>query len=52
MPFLIDKDTPITTMFMGEVISQFKTQYLPKLNKYYNYYMGNQEILRKPSPAE
>ena len=52
MPFLIDKDTAISTMFMGNVISQFRTQYLPKLNKYYNYYMGNQEILRKPSPAD
>lgn len=47
MPFLIDRDTPITTMFMGEVISAFKTQKLPLLNKYYNYYMGNQDILRK-----
>lgn len=47
MPFLIDRETPITTAFMGEVISAFKTQYLPKLNKYWNYYMGNQDILRK-----
>ena len=45
--FLIDRETPITTMFMGEVISAFKTQRLPKLNRYYNYYMGNQDILRK-----
>jgi SPP1 family phage portal protein len=52
MPFLIDKETAITTAFIGEVINKFKTSYLPKLNKYYNYYMGNQEILRKPSPAD
>lgn len=52
MPFLIDKEQPITTMFMGNVISQFKTQYLPKLNQYFNYYMGKQEILRKTSAAE
>lgn len=52
MPFLIDKEQPITTMFIGNVISQFKTQYLPKLNQYYNYYMGKQDILRKTSAAE
>lgn len=45
--FLIDKDTPITTTFMGTVISAFKTKDLPKLNRYFNYYMGNQDIMRK-----
>lgn len=45
--FLIDKDTPITTEFMAQVISVFKTKDLPKLNKYFNYYMGNMEIMRK-----
>lgn len=45
--FLIDKDTPITTSFMGTVISAFKTKDLPKLNRYFNYYMGNQDIMRK-----
>ena len=45
--YLIDKDTPITTEFMSQVISVFKTKDLPKLNKYFNYYMGNMEIMRK-----
>lgn len=52
MPFLIDKERVITTEFLADVISQFKAQYLPKLNQYYNYYMGKQEILRKTSAAE
>jgi hypothetical protein len=50
--FLIERDTQITTQFLGEVINQFKTTKLPKLNKYYNYYLGNQEILRKTVTAE
>lgn len=45
--FLIDKETQISTQFLGEVVNAFKVQQLPKLNKYYNYYIGNQEILRK-----
>ena len=50
--FLIERNTPITPAFMGTVISAFKTQYLPKLNKYWNYYMGNQDILRKTVHAD
>ena len=50
--FLIERDTPITPMFLGNVISQFKTQTLPTLNKYFNYYNGKQAIMSKPAPAD
>ena len=50
--FLIERDTPITPMFLGDVISQFKTQTLPTLNKYFNYYNGKQAIMSKPAPAD
>lgn len=50
--YLIERDTPITTMFMGTVISAFKTQKLPTLNRYYNYYMGKQDIMRKQVSAD
>lgn len=50
--FLIERDTQITTQFLGEVINQFKMTQLPKLNRYYNYYLGNQDILRKTVQAK
>lgn len=50
--YLIERNTPITTQFLGEVINKFKTTQLPKLNKYYNYYVGNQDILRKTVRAD
>lgn len=50
--YLIERETPITTMFIGNVISQFRTQQLPTLNKYYNYFNGKQAILSKPAPAD
>ena len=32
---------------MQTIINQFTFNELPKLNKYWNYYLGNQEIMRK-----
>lgn len=52
MPFLIERDTAITPMFLSRVISQFKTTQLPILNKMYNYYNGKQAIMTKPAPAD
>lgn len=45
--FYLNYDEELTPMKIGEIINAFKTRELPKLEKYHNYYLGNQEILRK-----
>lgn len=45
--FLLDKEQELTETLLGKIIQQFQLKELPKLNKYWNYYKGNQEIMRK-----
>jgi len=47
MDYFINKDEALTTIKIGEIINAFRTQALPKLERYNNYYLGNQEIMRK-----
>ena len=37
----------LETSLLQTIINQFTFNELPKLNKYWNYYLGNQEIMRK-----
>ena len=45
--YFINKDEKLTPVKIGEIINSFKINELPKLNKYYNYYLGKQEIQTK-----
>lgn len=45
--FLLDKTQLLTETLLGKIIQGFQMNELPKLNKYWNYYKGNQEIMRK-----
>jgi len=37
----------LETSLLQTIINEFTFNELPKLNKYWNYYLGNQEIMRK-----
>lgn len=45
--FLLDKSRELTPDLIGKIIQQFEVKDKPRLNKYWNYYKGNQEIMRK-----
>ena len=45
--YLIDKDAELSTERLAQIIQSFETKEKHILNKYYNYYQGNQEIMRK-----
>lgn len=45
--YFINEDEKLTTTKIGEIINIFRTNELPKMEKYRNYYLGNQEIMRK-----
>ena len=45
--FLIDKDVELTPVYIGKCLSQFQTTEVPRLNRYWKYYQGNQKILQK-----
>lgn len=45
--FLLDKNRELTTELLSKIIQQFELKERPMLNKYWNYYKGNQEITRK-----
>lgn len=47
--FLLHKEEELTPLILGQIINQFLTQTKPKLDKYYNYYMGKQKITHKVS---
>ena len=47
--FLIHKNEELTPLLLGQIINQFMTQTKPRLDRYYNYYMGKQKILQKVS---
>lgn len=45
--YFINKDEQLSTIKIGEIINAFRVNEVPKMNRYYNYYLGKQDILRK-----
>lgn len=45
--FLLDKEQMLTETLLGKIIQQFMLKDQVRLNKYWNYYKGNQEIMKK-----
>ena len=45
--FLIEQGTELTLPRVTEIIQKFETREKIKLNKYYNYYAGKQDIMLK-----
>lgn len=45
--YYISRDGKLTEMKIAEIIQAFKTVELPKLEKRYQYFKGNQAIMRK-----
>ena len=45
--FLIEKGSELTPLMMGKIIDEFQTKELVKLQNYWNYFKGNQKIMRK-----
>jgi hypothetical protein len=43
--FIIDKQADLTERYISDTIEQFELKDKPKLNKYWKYYKGNQEIM-------
>lgn len=47
--FLIEQGTELTLDRISTLIQQFETKEKVKMNKYYNYYQGKQDIMLKPA---
>lgn len=47
MPICIDKDKEITPELVGKIVSRWRMEEYPRLQRYFDYYAGNQAILRK-----
>lgn len=48
--YLIDKNAELTPLILGKILNRFQTVELPKLNKSYKYYKGEQAItLKQPT---
>ena len=45
--FLLDKEQMLTETLLGKIIQQFMLKDQVKMNQYWNYYKGNQEIMKK-----
>ena len=45
--FLLDKNNELTLAKVGDIIQTFNIRDKAKLQRYYDYYKGNQEIMRK-----
>lgn len=45
--YLIDKEVPLTTEYLGKVLADFQTRLWPKFKKNLDYYEGKQDILKK-----
>lgn len=45
--FFLNKETPLTVDLLSKMINRFRLNVEPKLQKYKNYYDGEQAILRK-----
>ena len=48
--YLMNRDAELTPLRLGKIIQSFQTKELPKMKRYYNYYLGKQAILRKENP--
>jgi SPP1 family phage portal protein len=46
--FLIEQGTELTLPRVSSIIQSFETKEKVKMNKYFNYYQGKQDIMRKP----
>lgn len=47
MPFCIDQNQEMDAALASKIIQRWRTEEYPRLRRYYDYYMGNQDILRK-----
>lgn len=47
MRFIVNKGVELTSEKIIQIIQQFQTSDKPKLEKYYKYYKGDQDIMRK-----
>lgn len=47
MPFCIDKSTGMDAGLLAKIINRWRLEEQPELQRYYDYYMGNQAIMRK-----
>ena len=45
--FYLDKNTALTPALLSKMINRFRVEEEPKLQRYYNYYIGQQNILSK-----
>lgn len=45
--YLLDKNEELTANKITQILQQFQTKELPQLQKYNDYYLGNQAIMRK-----
>ena len=45
--YLLDKNEELTADKITKILQQFQQKELPRLRKYNDYYLGNQEIMRK-----
>lgn len=47
MPFCISKDQTMDAALVSAILQRWRTEEYPRLCRFYDYYMGNQDILRK-----
>lgn len=48
--YLIDKNAELTPLILGKILNRFQMVELPKMNRFYKYYKGEQAItLKKPT---
>lgn len=47
--FYVKKNEELAPDKLGKILSEFQTHQLPELKKRYNYYLGKQAILQRPS---
>lgn len=45
--YFINENEKLSTTKIGEIINIFRTNELPKMERYRNYYLGKQDIMRK-----
>ena len=48
--YLIERSADLGPEYLGKVLLQFQTKELPKLNKWWKYFKGQQKILQKQAP--
>ena len=45
--FILDRDLPLTEEVILKILSDFISKDKPRIDRYYNYYQGKQDILKK-----